>query len=69
MLGSCIKRLPFLIASPSPKDEDLHVNERSREQISFTYGPYERGEMNHCGGNGGCKCLERLCAAVEDPFS
>lgn len=33
------KGLPFFIAFLSPKDEDLHVNERSREQISFSYGP------------------------------
>lgn len=37
--GVAQKGLPFSIAFLSPKDEDLHVNERSREQISFSYGP------------------------------
>lgn len=38
----------FCTAIRPPKDEDLHVNERSREQISFSYGPvWEKGETNN----------------------
>lgn len=47
MFWSCTKELPFLIAFLSAKDEDLHVNERSREQISLSYGPVrERCALN-----------------------
>lgn len=47
---------PFPTIILPPQDEDLHVNKRSREQISYVRDQREsKCEMNYGRGNYGCK--------------
>lgn len=54
----------------SPKDEDLHVDERSREQISSAADEYERSDEMNCGRKiVGAKIWEELLILIQKTYS